>query len=82
MSKKKAKSILKKQKAAAKKDVAFMDQFNADVSLANAENSKGKANAAGVTAGDKISAAVAAGPPAGNPSLDASTLRRIMNRKY
>ena len=78
---KKAKSILKKQKAAAKKDVAFMEQFNAAVSLANAENAKGKANAAGVTAGDKICAAVAAGPPAGKPSLDDSTLRRIINRK-
>ena len=78
---KKAKSVLKKQKAAAEKDVAFMEQFNAAVSLANAENAKGKANAAGVTAGDKIGAAVAAGPPVKNPSVDASTLRRIMSRK-
>ena len=81
MANKKEKSILKKQKAEAKKYVAFMEQFNAAVSLANAENAKGKANAAGVTAGDKIGTAVAAGPPAGNLSLDASTLRRIMNRK-
>ena len=79
---KKEKSILKKQKDAAKKDVAFMEQFHAAVSLANVENVKGKANAAGVTAWDKIGAAVASGPPAGNPSLDASTLIRIMNRKY
>ena len=81
LSNKKEKSILKKQKAAAEKYVAFMEQLNAAVSFANAENAKGKANAAGVTAGDKIGAAVAAGPPAGNPSLDASTLRRIMNGK-
>ena len=78
---KKAKSILKKQKSAAEKDAAFMEQFNAAVSLANAENAKEKDNAAGVTAGYKIGAAVAAGPPAGNPSLDDSTLRRIINRK-
>ena len=56
---KKAKSILKKQKDAAEKDVSFMEQFNSAVSLANAKNAKGKANAAGVTAGDKIGAAVA-----------------------
>ena len=81
LAKKKAKYILKKQKAVAEKDVAVMEQFNSAVSLANAENAKGKANAARVTAGDKIGAAVAAGPPAGKPSLNTSTLRRIMNRK-
>ena len=74
---KKAKAILKKQKAAEKSDSELIGKFEADFSLANANNAK--ANASGATA--RIGATTAAcppEPPAANSKIDTGNLRKFM----